>query len=204
MKKIICVFFLSCFLCSFLGCNMKQVNIPNKEQDIPFNGVYNEKKNILITAGMSKSEIDSILGDYEILYDRNFTYFADDEENKIVILYDITQTTSWCIGIESNNWRVHDESCDIGVAVSDLSANFVHTSGIKEGSKRYSIYYDESGNILEDLSSKTIDNKIYTINVVTENNYVLAIFVGEAFIRLPLTEEEIEIAAQQWLERQQT
>ena len=166
MKKVLCIAFLCCLLCAFYGCD----RIP---KDIPFNGVYNQKKDILITLGMPKSEVDVLLGDYEILYTTEYTYFLKNPNHKIIILYDhYPESTVRCIFVDSNNWRVFDESCYIGANADELSESFRSVSPSNEIIRAY---YDENGQVLDSsnyaqyyVSARATkeDNCIYRISVV--------------------------------------
>jgi len=142
MKKIFFTIILSCLLCSFVGCSTEQ-------KDIPFNGAYNEKKDILITLGMHKDEVNALLGEYELLYKTEYTYFLDDPEHKLIILYDEyvpgADNTVRCIFIDNTNWSVHDKSCYVGAPVSGLSESF---KDVTINGSIVATYYDENGNVL--------------------------------------------------------
>ena len=166
MRKILWIVLLSCILCALVGCNIEQ-------KDIPVYGVYNLKKDILITVGMPKTEVDARLGDYEILYTTEYTYFLKNPKHKIIILYDhYPESTVRCIFIDTNNWRVNDESCYIGAHADELSESFRSVSPSNEIIRAY---YDENGQVLDSsnyaqyyVSARAAieDNCIYRISVV--------------------------------------
>ena len=166
MKKIFYVVFLSCILCFCIGCT-------EKTKDIPFNGVYNKEKDILITIGMPKTEVDALLGEYELLHRTEYTYFLNEPEHKIIVLYDYEDGTVRCVWIDTNNWRVHDKSCYVGANISDLSEDFMDTGVTSFGGQIYESYCDENGQVLD-----TSNLAQYYISTRTENNRVYRILVG--------------------------
>ena len=171
MRNFLCLLIAICLFLFLNGCNT--------QKKIPVYSTYNEEKNVFVNVGMTKEEIDAILGESTHLGENSpsYMYFENDLKNQVVIQYSAYFTAS-VIQIHGTNWVVHDLTCRVNGKISKLSPKF-KSKGDKPG-VYYTSYYDAHGTHFDSPYENSVE---YRISARGENDVIHIIYVGYVSIK---------------------
>ena len=184
MKKSLSLLLIFCLLLPLVSCKTPK--------EIPVYRAYNEKKNVYIDVGMTKAEVDAMLGESVEFSGLpcGYIYFNGDEKNQVIVRYiypegiydEYPEVNSdfvvLAIRIDKKNWIVHDPTCRIGGKGSDLSSKFHDTKS--SPTIYYDSYYDKQGQWVENPFD---EYPPYYISATAEDDIIHLIMVGRPIFR---------------------